>query len=229
MGEGDLWASSCLAGQVLRHHTVLMCLSFSFIDVCQRLSFFWHNGNYKKKLSWIVHIILHSCFDFFYLVFVKKNIIWSKYVFFPIIFLKVFLIFLFIGGLDPVHPRWAATQPPTSCGCPSTWHREWPCPHPQLGWGKDWLGYLYVGVLHLLLKFSCVGWNFLLAKIAGRAMSKVCFTLAEWFASFCSLRFCIINDVTSQHQSIHIYILYFRPGDKNSKQASNLSIIWTFS
>lgn len=123
----------------------------------------------------------------------KENMIWSKYVFVLLIFLTVLLIFFFIGGLDPVHPRWAATQPPTSCGCPSTWHWEWPCPHPQLGWGKEWLGYPYVGVLNLLLGFSCVGWNFFSAKIAGRAVSMVCFTLAEWFASVCSLGFWITN------------------------------------
>lgn len=33
-----------------------------------------------------------------------------------------------------------------------------------------------------------------MAKIAGRAVSKVCFTLAEWFASICSLGFWITND-----------------------------------
>lgn len=132
----------------------------------------------------------------------KKNMIWSKNVFFPLIFLTVLLISLFIGGLDPVRPWWASTQPPTSCGCPSTWHWKWPCPNPQLGWGKDWLGCPYVGVLNLLFRFSCVEWNFLLAKIAGRVVSKVCFTLALQFASICSLGFWITNDIVA----IKVYI-----------------------
>lgn len=120
-------------------------------------------------------------FLLFNLIFSAKGIP-SKYVFF--LFFPSLLILLnnsslhfpFIGGLDPLHPWWAATQPPTSCGCPSAGHWEWPCPHPQLGWGKHWLGYPYMWALNLLLWFSCVGWNFILAKIAGRAVSKVCFS-----------------------------------------------------
>lgn len=89
--------------------------------------------------------------------------------------LTVLSVSCFLGGLDPLHPWWAATQPPASCGCSSAWHWEWPCPHPQLGWGKHWLGYPYVQAFNSLVWFSgLVGWNFILANIAGRAVSKLC-------------------------------------------------------
>lgn len=131
--------------------------------------------------------------------------------------LTVFCISGFIGWVDPLHPRWTAAQPPASRGCPSTWHWEWPCPHPQLGWGKHWLGLpLHVGSQLAALIYSVVVWNFLLAKIAGGAFCKVCFTCTQQLSSISSLVAWIINDVMIR-VGIDASVWYFRPNNENNR------------
>lgn len=42
-----------------------------------------------------------------------------------------------VGGVDPVHSRWAADEPPASGRCSSFGNRKWPRQDAQLGWGES--------------------------------------------------------------------------------------------